>query len=499
MDEHCTPAARRSLIRAAELARESGWAEVEPWHVVCALLEQEESRGATLLRQCGLQPVTTLSYAQSECRGVAQETVFAPSQSATTRSLLASVAPRNRAELGTEQMLAALLTDVGVRDRLASSGCDVDQLDMRLQSTSEESQRPIPPDFEQLDTRDLTDEVDLYRILDACANRAREGLRVVEDLVRFAWDDRWLCGELKALRHEFSIAYELLPRPMAMLARETRRDVGTGITVPTEQTRSGPTDVLIANFRRVQEAMRSLEEVGKIESAEFAKRVEALRYRTYTLERSTGIGIESRRRLDGVTLYLLVTGSRCVGGLEWTVREAFAGGAQVVQLREKNLPDRELLATARMLRRLSREAAALFIVNDRPDIARLADADGVHVGQDEFSVKDARRIVGLDALVGVSTHSMEQARQAVLDGANYIGVGPTFASGTKSFESLAGLEFVRQVSDEIRLPAFVIGGVTLDRVESIRSAGGRRVAVSEAICAADDPRRVASELRQRMG
>ena len=113
----------------------------------------------------------------------------------------------------------------------------------------------------------------------------------------------------------------------------------------------------------------------------------------------------------------------------------------------------------------------LFIINDRPDLAALARADGVHVGQEELSVKDARSIVGPETLVGVSTHSIEQARQAVLDGANYIGVGPTFPSGTKQFEQFPGVELLRAVAAEIRLPAFAIGGI--GRAERRRGVGGR--------------------------
>src|SRR5439155_8237675 len=133
-----------------------------------------------------------------------------------------------------------------------------------------------------------------------------------------------------------------------------------------------------------------------------------------------------RARLAGVRLYVLVTGSLCVHSLESTIRQAAAGGAQMVQLREKGLPDRELLERARAVRRWTRAAGVLFILNDRPDLARLAEADGVHLGQDELPVQEARRVVGPDALIGVSTHNLGQVRKAVLDGASYLGVGPTF-------------------------------------------------------------------------
>jgi thiamine-phosphate pyrophosphorylase len=134
-------------------------------------------------------------------------------------------------------------------------------------------------------------------------------------------------------------------------------------------------------------------------------------------------------------------------------------------------------------------------MNDRPDLAVLADADGVHVGQDELGVRDARRIVGPARLVGVSTHNLEQVEQAVLDGADYIGVGPVFPSGTKSFADFPGLDFVRKATAATRLPAFAIGGITENNVAAVRAAGAERIAVSGALCGAEDPAAAARGLR----
>src|SRR4029077_19739139 len=124
----------------------------------------------------------------------------------------------------------------------------------------------------------------------------------------------------------------------------------------------------------------------------------------------------------------------------------------------------------KLVREWTARAGALFIMNDRPDLALLTDADGVHVGQEELSVREARRIMGPSRLVGVSTHTLEQARQAVLDGADYIGVGPVFSSTTKAFAHLAGLDLVRQVAAEITLPAYAIGGIGLENIEALLSA-----------------------------
>ncbi|MCH8891452.1 MAG: thiamine phosphate synthase, partial [Myxococcales bacterium] len=134
------------------------------------------------------------------------------------------------------------------------------------------------------------------------------------------------------------------------------------------------------------------------------------------------------------------------GDVEQSVKEAMRYGVDLLQIREQTLPDAELLRWARTLREWTREAGVLLVMNDRPDLAVLSQADGVHVGQEELSVSEARRIVGPRMLIGVSTHNIEQARQAVLDGADYLGVGPVFSSQTKSFDSFAGLEYVRQVA-----------------------------------------------------
>ena len=125
----------------------------------------------------------------------------------------------------------------------------------------------------------------------------------------------------------------------------------------------------------------------------------------------------------------------------------------------------------------------------------MIDADGVHLGQDDASVKDARSIVGPRKLIGVSTHSIEQARAAVLDGANYLGVGPTFPSTTKSFDAFPGISLLQQVSAEIRLPAFAIGGINPDNLPQVLAAGFTRAAVSSAVTGAKSPGKAAARMR----
>jgi thiamine-phosphate pyrophosphorylase len=253
--------------------------------------------------------------------------------------------------------------------------------------------------------------------------------------------------------------------------------------------------VLSANFRRSAEALRSLEEYAKLDDVWLASRFEVLRYDLYTLEKLVLTAAQAHRALGDARLYLLVGGLPTLGDLRWLVSEALAGGVQVVQLREKGLDDRTVLARARELRRLTREAGAWLILNDRPDLARLCGADGVHVGQDDLPAPLARRVLGPRGLVGVSTHDPGQLDRAVRDGASYLGVGPVYPGGTKEFEAYAGLELVRQAASATSLPWFAIGGIERGNLPDVIEAGARRVAVSGAILRAERPRAEAAALR----
>ena len=339
----------------------------------------------------------------------------------------------------------------------------------------------------------------LLRILDAAANRAREGLRVIEDYIRFALDDRHLTDCCKQARHALADTLAGVPPLQRLAARETQADVGTALTLPAEQHRGSMDEVLAANFSRVQEALRSLEEFGKLLNPGLASRWEQLRYEAYTLQRAIGMTRTGLERLASARLYVLVDGRSNEEEFAALVRVLVEAGVHVIQLRDKRLANRELVQRARLLRSLTRGTPTLTIVNDRPDLALLADADGVHVGQEDMSVKDARTIVGPDRLVGVSTHSIQQARQAVLDGANYLGAGPTFPTATKQFECFPGLDYLQALAGEIRLPAFAIGGINQGNIDRVVATGIGRVAVSAAIAQAADPGAAARAILARLG
>jgi thiamine-phosphate pyrophosphorylase len=264
--------------------------------------------------------------------------------------------------------------------------------------------------------------------------------------------------------------------------------------------------VCAASFKRAEQSLRSLEEYGKLLDSEFAGAMEGLRYRLYTLEKAVDVGRSSRQRLENVRLCVLVDGQRTSDEFERLVRSLIEAGVGMIQLRDKGLDDRELVERARTLVQLVRSTEpspspslkgrgnTLAIVNDRADIAAIVNADGVHVGQEDLPVKDARAIVGPRMLIGVSTHNIEQARAAVLDGADYLGAGPTFASRTKSFDAFAGLDYLREVSAETRLPTFAIGGIEAGNLHKVNDAGVSRVAVGAAVVDAVEPGAAARKL-----
>jgi thiamine-phosphate pyrophosphorylase len=345
----------------------------------------------------------------------------------------------------------------------------------------------------------------LGRIIDANANRAREALRCLEDLARFSLNDPALAADLKSLRHDLrGVLDDTGVDAASLLAwRDTPGDVGTSIKAGDENARSNPADIAAANAKRLTEALRSLEECAKAarhdqSAPTAAPTLESLRYRAYELEKRLRLALGTGRARQWA-LCVLITESLCAHHpWEEVAEQAIEGGADCLQLREKALDDRTLLARANRLVALARAATtdatenarAAVIINDRIDIALLAGADGVHLGQDDLSVTDARRIAGSSLLVGVSTSTIEEAHTAAAAGADYCGVGPMFATTTKDKPRLAGPAYLAAYLHDprtARLPHLAIGGITPENQPQLVKVGCRGVAVSSAVCAAQRP------------
>lgn len=194
-----------------------------------------------------------------------------------------------------------------------------------------------------------------------------------------------------------------------------------------------------------------------------------------------------RELVDGVSLYLVTDVGDRGAGLATFLAGVIDAGVGMVQLRDRTLTDRALIAAARVFAQTCRDNGALFIVNDRVDVARIAGADGVHVGQDDVPPADIRAIAGSDFIIGLSTHTPEQVDAANGTTADYIGVGPVFATPTKPGRPAAGIELVRYAARAARKPFFPIGGIDLTNAAQIIDAGAGRISVLRAISRAPDP------------
>ena len=177
---------------------------------------------------------------------------------------------------------------------------------------------------------------------------------------------------------------------------------------------------------------------------------------------------------------------------------AIRGGADVIQLRDKLASARQFLEEAKRILAVTRAAGVPLIINDRVDVACVIEAAGVHVGQDDVSITEARAILRPEQLVGKSTHSLEQALVAEREGANYIGLGPIFPTPTKPNYGSLGLAVIQQVASAVRVPIICIGGIDRDTVEYVIQAGARCIAVVRAVCSAPDSEAAAKELKQKM-
>lgn len=342
----------------------------------------------------------------------------------------------------------------------------------------------------------------LARIVDVNANRAGEALRVLEDWHRFYGSpaDRF-SGPLKDLRHALAASVRKLAIPSAdrLAARDAASDAGRLDAVRSAY--DGPKELLAANWRRFSEAARNLEEASRLVSLPASRAFARLRFSAYTLERESGLLFLRADRLSRIRLYLVATPRPgwSSARLARVVCETIRGGAGCVQLRVREGDDREILTLARRLRAVTAREKAVFIVNDRPDLALLAGADGVHVGQDDLPVSAARRIVGEGRIIGLSTHSLTQARDAGKAGADYVGFGPLWPTPTKPGRPAIGLSDVGRATQELAIPVFAIGGVSPDSIDLVRRAGATRISVSSALLDSPDPERTARRILAGLG
>ncbi len=427
---------------------------------------------------------------------------------------------------------------------------DKNRSDMAVQNGSPQS---APENTPQGVSRDVSHNLhSVYRILDANLNRAVEGVRVVEDLARFSLDNQSLMERCREIRHFLRKSFAPIISSHIQ-ERDSETDVGKAVSQKSQlDKKTSLQDVATANCKRATEALRVIEEYTKvIGQYQLAKSVETRRYEFYTVEKAVLVELASADSVTtrpagaegaGATAQLTSSKPQCVRqqlmpGLYGITGEPFAkgrtniecvqamiaGGIKTIQYREKGKTMSQMYHEAKAIAKLCKEAGVTFIVNDHIDIALLVEADGVHVGQDDMPVAEVRRLVGSDKLIGLSTHSPEDATaaqeaadQGLID---YIGVGPIFPTTTKD-RAAVGLEYLEWVTEHIgrpskksqdnkatssvpatsgqpaenpvsvtkhkKLPYVAIGGIKLHNLDQVLAYGPDHVCLVSGVVGADD-------------
>ena len=336
------------------------------------------------------------------------------------------------------------------------------------------------------------------RIIDASLNRIGEGLRLLEDLARLLLNDAALTQQLKTTRHEL-IRGDWPFHQQLLESRNSEDDVGIDIEVPGEEKERDLPTTVMANARRVQESLRTLEELAKVPGAApelDSEKFKQARFVLYTVERDLLAKLlrqDKTNRIQG--LYVIIDTAVLGGrGHVEVAAQAIHGGAKIIQLRDKALSRKELLSVAQKIKNLCAEHNVLFIMNDYLGLALAVGVDGLHLGQDDLPLKIARRLLPMDKILGCSVTTVEQAVVAVSEGADYIAVGSMYPTPSKATAKVVGLERLREVRQKVALPLVAIGGITRDNAAEVRAAGADSVAVISAVVGAQAPEEAARQI-----
>ena len=340
----------------------------------------------------------------------------------------------------------------------------------------------------------------VYRIIDANFNRGREAIRVIEDFCRFALNSTALTGRAKQLRHELSAAIDKLDSGRLIASRDTLGDVGVGKTVDKQLQRMDLRSSFTAGCKRLTEALRTLTEVTQAINPGVASTIEKLRYDAYTLEKDIILFSEPSEKFKRVRLYVIISSSLPADVISLTHKSA-AGGADCIQLRAKDVDDDKLFALATEFVQICKAANVLSVINDRADIAIAAGADGVHLGQNDLPVEQARKLALTPLIIGKSTHSLKELEATCKETPTYVSLGPVFPTPTKPNVEAVGLDYVKQGIEKLGrlgIGHVAIGGITPDNVEKVLSTGATCISVCSAVTEAKNPTAACRALKEKI-
>lgn len=320
----------------------------------------------------------------------------------------------------------------------------------------------------------------ILRMIDANINRATEGLRVAEDVVRFVLDDDRSTLRLKHARHEIVRLLRGV-RGKGQGARDVKGDVGAKRSTKSEGRRKNILDVFLANIKRAEESVRVFEETLKLFDPKLSPKFKKLRFELYDIEQKTSILLTNKIKLDS-PLYIITDSSYGYSHLH-IMKEAAKAGAKIFQYRDKRSGIRGKVKTAQKLSDYAKAHGLAFIVNDDLDIAKKVDADGVHVGIRDWTCLPAGRELEIrnwqrqGKIIGISASNMREALKAQALGADYVGFGPVFKTPIKPDIKPTGIKELNKVVRKLHIPVVAIGGVCARTIGSVIASGAASGAV----------------------
>ncbi len=335
----------------------------------------------------------------------------------------------------------------------------------------------------------LTQQKDLriFQIIDANLDRAREGLRVLEDWARFGLGKEDFVIKIKNYRHLLGKNHLEIYK----LSRNHIEDKCKGLPHVEQFKRKDPAKIISSNSARIQEALRVIEEFSRDHNNKLSKIASEIRYEIYTMEIEL-LNFNTRKRSELIfsqnNLYSITAHRE---NLLEIVEKILLGGVKIIQYRFKEGNDKEHLKKAIEIKNLCEKYNSLFIVNDRVDIALASNADGIHLGQNDIDLITARKLLGNSKIIGVTANNSTDINSAIKDGCDYIGLGPVFKTSTKKDKEPLGIKKIKALTKDIKIPWFAIGGINKENISSLKKQGINKVAVISGLFNSEDPKQEA--------
>jgi len=332
-----------------------------------------------------------------------------------------------------------------------------------------------------------TEDLRIYQIIDANLDRAREGLRVLEDWARFGLGKEKYVEKIKNFR-------QILGKNHLEVYKQSRNrveDKCKGLTHQEQIKRKTSDQIISSNSGRVQEALRVIEEFSRLHNPELSKIASEIRYEIYTIEidlLSLSKCKDSEEILKENDLYIITDQK---DNLLEIIEEILIAGVRIIQHRFKTGTDKDNLQEAIKIKNLCKKYNSLFIINDRLDIALASDADRIHLGDDDLDLKTARKILGYSKIIGISANNEIDISNALKEGCDYIGIGPVFETATKRNKKPIGIEKIKTLTKDLNVPWFAIGGIKSNNISYLKRNGFKKVALVSQLMNSEDPKKEA--------